>query len=85
MNYENTNYLILNVSEVPLIDFSQVMQTSEATLRKSIDGTKTVIKWEGAEPSFVQSLTTKEGPYSHSEILEIMAGTEWSPPPMETP
>ena len=59
------------------VDFTQVMETSIDTVRKSIDGTKTFVKWEGGEPSFVSSLTTKEGPYTHEEILQILSTSEW--------
>jgi hypothetical protein len=31
-------------------------------------------------PESVNTLTTKEGPYSHDEILLILAGTEWTAP-----
>ena len=75
-------YVIFNVSEIPQIDFNQVMQTSAETLRKSLDGAKTLVKWEtdSGVPSCVQSLTTK-GPYlSHDEILQIMATPEWTDP-----
>ncbi len=80
MNYENREYMIFNVSELPAIDFSQVLETSAETVRKSVDGTKTFVKWEGNEPSSVTNLQTKEGPYTHSEILEILSGPEWTDP-----
>jgi hypothetical protein len=78
MNYENREYMIFNVSELPAIDFSQVLETSAETVRKSVDGTKTFVKWEGNEPSCVSILQTKEGPYTYSQILEILATPEWS-------
>lgn len=82
-DFETREYMIFNVSELPQIDFSQVLETSAETVRKSVDGTKTFVKWDGAEPACVTSLTTKEGPYTHSEILEILATPEWtSPDPM---
>jgi hypothetical protein len=31
-------------------------------------------------PDSVKALTTKEGPYSHSEILLILAGSDWTDP-----
>jgi hypothetical protein len=31
-------------------------------------------------PESVNTLTTKEGPYSHDEILLILAGSEWTDP-----
>ena len=78
--YENREYMIFNVSELPTIDFSQVLETSAETVRKSVDGTKTFVKWEGTEPSSVTNLQTKEGPYTHSQILEILSGPEWTDP-----
>ena len=78
--YEERTYLILNVSEIPLINFDEVEETSADTLRRSVDETKVVIKWEGVQPAFVSELTTKEGPYTYDEILNIMSTPEWSKP-----
>lgn len=80
MNYENREYMIFNVSELPQIDFSKVLETSAETVRKSVDGTKTFVKWDGEQPSCVSSLTTKEGPYTYEEILQILSGPEWTNP-----
>ena len=79
-NYENREFMIFNVSELPQIDFTQVCETSIDTVRKSIDGTKTFVKWDGAIPSSVESLTTKEGLYTYEEILTILNGPEWANP-----
>ena len=77
--YENRNFMIFNVSELPNIDFTQVLETSEDTVRKSIDQTKTFVKWDGEIiPTSVESLTTKEGPYTYTEILVILSQPEWS-------
>ena len=46
----------------------------------SVDGLQTVLKWEGAEPVFVSTLSSYEGPYTHEEILVIMATPEWTEP-----
>ena len=78
MEFENRNYLIFSTTELDKIDFNQVLETSVDTLRKSTDETKTFIKWENEEPSFIDSITTKEGPYTHSEILEILSAEEWT-------
>ena len=72
-------YLISPVSEVSKVDFSQVCETSEATLRKSVDETKTFIKWDGDDPSFISSLSNTEGTYDHSQILTILNGDDWNP------
>ena len=77
-NYPNREFMIFNVSELPQIDFTQVHETSPDTVRKSVDGTRTFVKWDGAIPSSVAALTTTEGPYTYTEILEILSTTEWT-------
>lgn len=73
--------MIFNVSELSNIDFTQILETSAETVRKSVDSTKTFVKWDGVTiPSSVNSLTTKEGPYTYSEILDILATPEWTDP-----
>jgi len=77
--YDHREFMIFNVSELPQIDFSQVLETSIDTVRKSVDETKTFVKWDGETiPSSVDSLTTKEGPYNYDEILNILSGPEWT-------
>lgn len=81
MEYNNRNFMIFNVSEVSNINFEEVLETSEETLRKSVDGTKTFVKWDGEEiPLSVQTLQTKDGPYNYDEILQILSTPEWSSP-----
>ena len=79
-DYENRSFMIFNVSELPNIDFTQVLETSEETVRKSVDETKTFVKWDGEMPECVTTLTTKEGPYTYDEILTILSTDEWSAP-----
>ena len=76
----NNTYMIFNVSELEQIDFTQVKETSIDTVRKSVDGTKTFVKWEDEIPQCVNDLTTKEGPYTYEEILQILETTEWTNP-----
>ena len=73
-------YIIINMTEIGLVDFSSILETSQSTLRLSLDGTQTVLKWGGSEPSFVASLSSYDGPYTHSEILTIMATAAWTDP-----
>ena len=75
-----STYIIINMTEVGLVDFNEVLETSEETLRLSVDNLQTVIKWDGGEPSFVSTLSSYDGPYTHSEILAIMATPEWTDP-----
>ena len=76
--YEDRSFLIFNVSELNYVDFSKVKETSEDTVRKSVDGSKTFVKWDGSAPSFTSSLSTREGPYTYEEILTILATSEWT-------
>ena len=81
MSYENREFMIFNISELPQIDFTQVLETSIDTVRKSVDETKTFVKWDGSTiPSSVAALTTKEGPYTYDEMLQILATPEWTDP-----
>ena len=75
---ENRKYIIFNVSELNKIDFNEVQETSSGSVRKSVDETLTIVKYDGDEmPSSVSSLTTKQGPYTQTEILEIISTPEW--------
>jgi hypothetical protein len=79
-DYENREFMIFNVSELDQIDFNEIMETSKETVRKSVDETKTFVKWDGPIPECVANLTTKEGPYTYDEILVIMGTPEWTDP-----
>ena len=76
-NIENRRWVIFDTSETGSIDYSQVMQTSSETLRLNLSGSKTFVKYEGTQPSSVASLTTKSDEYTHSEILNVLTGSEW--------
>jgi hypothetical protein len=78
--YEQRNFAIFSLTEIDKIDFTQVLETNETTVRKSVNETKTFVKWDGEQPEFVSTLTTLEGPYTYSEILDILSGEEWSAP-----
>jgi hypothetical protein len=78
--YDNRRFMIFNVSELNQIDFNTVLETSAETVRKSVDETKTFVKWDGTMPTCVSNLTTKEGPYTYEEILTILSTPEWTDP-----
>ncbi len=71
-------YAIINIADLVNIDFAQVGETDENTIRKSLDETQFVLKWN-TEPTFiadgsvvpVQTLT-------HEQALTLMATPEWS-------
>ena len=72
-------YVIIDASEVANVDFSQVQETSADTLRYSLDGSKTFVKFEGDTPSFLIG----EPQYTQEEILSILDGPEWTSPDLE--
>jgi hypothetical protein len=79
--YDNREFMIFNISELGTIDFTQVLETSADTVRKSVNQTKTFVKWDGQViPQCVQDLTTKEGPYTYNEMLTILSTPEWTDP-----
>jgi hypothetical protein len=78
--YDNREFMIFSVTELDQIDFTQVLETSIDTVRKSVDELKTFVKWDGMMPTCVSNLTTKEGPYTYEEILTILATPEWTDP-----
>ena len=80
--YENRQYVIFDVTELDKINFEEVLETSADTVRKSVDGTKTFVKWvDGtAVPASVLTLTTKGDYLTHDEILVILSGPDWTAP-----
>jgi hypothetical protein len=73
-------YAIIKLADIGLIDFSQVAQSSASTVRKSLDNTQFVIKWQdGYEPTFITDKKVRPSQVlSHSECLELMATEKWS-------
>lgn len=70
------NYVIIDTSEVSSVNFDQVLETSPETLRFSVNGTKTFVKFDGDTPSSLIGKTA----YTHPEMLTILASDEWTPP-----
>lgn len=76
--YTNRNFMIFSTSETGSIDFNEVLETSSETLRLSVNGSKSFVKWDSETiPTSINSLTTKEGPYTYDEIRTILTGSEW--------
>tara|TARA_R110002073_G_scaffold59350_2_gene149603 strand:+ start:765 stop:1076 length:312 start_codon:yes stop_codon:yes gene_type:complete len=73
-------YATINIADLPLIDFSQIGEDNENTIRKSLDGTEFLIKWyDEHEPTFIadgsvvplQTMTPQES-------LALMNTPAWS-------
>lgn len=66
-------YVILDISELNLIDWSEIPHHKKETVRRSLNGLEFIIKYKN-KPSFI----TNEVEYSHAEILDIVSGSEWT-------
>ena len=78
---DSRQYIIFATSELDKINFDEVIETSADTVRRSIDGLKTFVKYTGDMPTSVASLTTKEGPYTQEQMLTTLETPEWNVKP----
>jgi len=80
--HNTRTYAVINLTDISLIDFSQIGETSASTIRKSLDDTQFVIKWQdGYTPTFItDGSVVPVGTYDHHAILELMATSAWSEP-----
>lgn len=73
------NYMILSTSETGSVNYNEVLQSGSDTHRTDASGSLTFVKWEGVSvPASINALTTKDGPYTYSEIVNILTGSEWA-------
>jgi hypothetical protein len=74
------HYAIIQTSDLSNIDFSQIGETSQDTLRYNLAGTEFVIKWNST-PTFISDGTVVPvSELTHAEALALMATAEWSQP-----
>ena len=76
--FDDRKYVVVFVSELDQIDFSQVLETSAETVRRSVDGTLTFVKYEGEMPSSIAALTNKSQEFTHEQFLVILSGPDWT-------
>lgn len=76
--FDLTKYVIFDFSEVNKIDFNEVKETSIETLRKSTNGLKTFVKYDGEMPDSVLTLSTKSNEYNNYEMIQILQTEEWT-------
>jgi|TARA_R100000081_G_C4734451_1_gene125275 hypothetical protein len=75
----NLTYAICNIAnDLHKIDFSQVGESAASTIRRSLDDTLFVIKYN-ALPTFINDGTVVPSQtLTHAEVLELMATPAWS-------
>ena len=74
MDYSNRKWVIVNVSDITDEMIDNAIQSSMSTLRKSLDNSKAILKWDGDTPSCFDGMTT----YNHSEILAELVKSDWT-------
>ena len=78
MGFENRKWVIITLASYTDEELENLVgnaiQSSVNSLRKSVDSTKAILKWDGETPSVFSGMTT----YNHSEILTILATDEWT-------
>ena len=73
-------YSIIDINDLSKVDFTQVGETTPNTIRKSLDNSKFVLKWE-TTPTFITDGTIVPLQIlTHAECLELMDTPEWSKP-----
>jgi hypothetical protein len=81
MDYSNRTYAFVNTSDIGSVDFSQVMETSAATVRKSIDESQFILKWYTAQwPDFVAPSGSMDLVWSgsHADCLTQLTSSFWT-------
>ena len=73
-------YVIVNTTDLELLDYDQLLTTSDETATRNIKGDKAIVKYEGDMPSTIDELTTKTI-HTHEEILVIVNSDEWKGQP----
>jgi hypothetical protein len=80
MKKQAETYATIDIADLALIDFAQIGETSEKTIRKSIDGTQFIIKYD-SEPTFIADGTvTPLEVMTHKQTVQLMATPEWAAP-----
>ena len=73
-------YATISITDLGLIDFSQIHETSAETIRKSLDESEFVIKYDDAPTFILDGSVEILQAMNHDEALQLMATDEWSEP-----
>lgn len=75
---QNRRWVVITLADYTEDQLETLCQSSiegvSNNLRKSKDGTKALLKWDGDTPSAFSSMTI----YNHNQILTILKGSDWS-------
>jgi len=71
-------YATINIADLPLIDFSQIGETDENTIRKSLDLSEFIIKYNALPSFIVDGSVVPLQIMTHDEALVLMNTSAWS-------
>ena len=73
-------YVIIDAADVSSVDFTQVMETSTDTVRKSIDESQFILKWYTKNvPTFIADNSVNLAwSGSHSDCLTKLTSSFWT-------
>jgi len=74
----NYTYTILEIDDLPKVDFSEIHETSQETLRRSISGDKFIIEYQDT-PDFLANITPVSI-LNHAEVRSLINTEEWTTP-----
>ena len=78
MSFENRKWVIItlaNYNDEQLENLcANAIQSGVGTLRKTLDNSKAILKWDGDTPLVFDGMTT----YTHSEIRTELNKSEWT-------
>ncbi len=77
-DYTNRRYVTFDINEKSDINYSEVYETSQDSLRLSTDTSSSFVKYEMPQPSSVTNLTTKSTEYTHSQFKTLLLTPAWS-------
>ena len=77
--FENRRFLVIPVSEIPNVNFNQVLESNADSLRRSVDGTKTFVKYEVnvVPETYTETFTDPET--GEEQTTTVQAGTYGRP------
>ena len=77
MSFENRRWVIITLASYDDEQLENLcanaIQSGVGTLRKTLDNSKAILKWDGDTPTVFDGMTT----YTHSEILTELNKSEW--------
>ena len=78
MSFENRRWVIITLASYNDEQLENLcanaIQSGVGTLRKTLDNSKAILKWDGDTPAVFDGMTT----YTHSEILTELNKSEWT-------